>query len=1012
MTRTILALCCALGAANLLAQCPTGTTVQVTNNSGTNMQGSLAFALNCLNTVPTLTTVTFNIPGSPIIQPNSLPNITKNGAIIDGLSQNGVIVDGSSPAGAPVNCFVVTAPNVTILGLTIRNFTSASGGNAILVNGNNPIIQNNTLISNRTGITTGTTVSTFSITDNTIGASGTGNISNGIFIQAATTGVVFMNEIAHNGASGINILSGTVRIRENSIYCNSTAGITRPAPPALPVINQANTSIIRGTAPANALVEVFVHSTAGCAGAPCQGKTFVGTATALATGIWTLPTPGGVPAGSMVTATSTIGSNNTSAFSTCQAVTDCSTFTASTNHTNVSCPGGSNGSATASPTGSTLSYLWNTTATTQTISNLAAGTYTVTVTNQITGCTASATAVVTQPAPLGVSFTKTNVSCFGGNNGSVTASGSGGTPGYTYVWSTGTTGPTISNRPAGTYTVTMTDANNCPIVQSTTITQPSSAVSASISKTNVSCFGGNNGSATASASGGTPGYTFVWSNGTNGPTASGLSAGTYTVTATDANGCTAAQTTTITQPPLLTANANATNATCFGGSNGTASASGSGGVTPYTIAWSTGGTGPLITGLSAGTYTATVTDGNGCTATAAATVGQPAALQIAIVASEVSCFGGNDGSATATGSGGATPYTFVWSTGTSGPTANNLSAGTYTVTMTDANTCTGSATASIAQPPGISIVISKTNVTCFGGNNGSATATATGGTPGYNFVWSTGTTGPTAINLSAGTYTVTVTDALDCTTAQATTITQPTQVGVSISKTNVPCFGGNNGSTTATANGGTPGYTYVWSNGTNGPTASGLSAGTYTATASDANGCTAIQMTTITQPPPLAASASSTGVSCFGGSNGSASASGSGGVTPYTIVWSNSATGPMAVNLPAGTYTATITDGNGCSATTTATVSSPPPLGVTASKTDESANNAKDGTATAVPSGGTPGYNYAWSNGSNSFTISNLPPGAYTVTVRDSRGCSTVATVVVNAFACAGFSAGTAGTNA
>ncbi|MEQ1747028.1 MAG: hypothetical protein ABMA02_16485, partial [Saprospiraceae bacterium] len=224
MTRTILALCCALGTANLLAQCPTGTTVQVTNNLGTNTPGSLTFALNCLNTVPSITTVTFNIPGSPIIQPNSLPNIGKNGALIDGFSQNGVIIDGSSPAGAPANCFVVTAPNVTIVGLTIRNFTSASGGNAILVNGNNPVIQNNTLISNRTGVNTGTTVSSFSITANTIGASGTGNISNGIFIQAATTGVVFSNEIAHNGASGINILSGTVRITENSIYCNTTAG--------------------------------------------------------------------------------------------------------------------------------------------------------------------------------------------------------------------------------------------------------------------------------------------------------------------------------------------------------------------------------------------------------------------------------------------------------------------------------------------------------------------------------------------------------------------------------------------------------------------------------------------------------------------------------------------------------------------------------------------------------------------------------------------------------------------
>lgn len=941
MTRTLFlaTLCWLIGQTPLLAQCPAGNTVQVINNAGNNSNGSLTWALNCLNSVPSLTTVTFNIPGSTVIQPNTLPNIGKTGALIDGNSQSGIIIDGASPAGAPANCFVITAPNVTVRGLTIRNFTNASGGNAILANANNPVIQDNTLISNRTGITTGSPVSAFTITNNTIGASGTGNITNGVAIQGSpASGVISFNEIAHNGASGINIIGGTVRMTENSVYCNATAGITRPTPPALPVITQATTQQIRGTAPANAVVEIFVHSTAGCAGAPCQGKTFVGSATALASGIWTLPNPGGVPPGSVVTATSTIGGNNTSAFATCQTVTDCSTFSASINQTNISCPGGSNGSATALPSGSTLTYLWSNNAITQTISNLPTGVYTVTVTNQTNGCTDSESATITQPAPLGVSFSTNNVLCFGGNTGSATASGSGGTPGYNFVWSSGATGATANNLPAGTYTVTMTDANNCPTIQSTTISQPT-VLGVSISKTNVSCFGGNNGSATATGNGGTPGYTFAWSNGANGPAATGLSAGTYTVTISDNNGCTATLTTSITQPPVLSANVGTTNATCFGSSNGTATATGSGGVTPYGISWSNGASGPLLTGLPAGTYTATVTDGNSCTASQTGTVGQPPALQISLVVSAVSCFGGNDGSVVATGSGGAPGaggYTFAWSTGSNGPTINNLAAGNYTVTMTDSNACTETEIAGVLQPSAMGVGISKTNVSCFGGNTGSATATGSGGTPGYTFVWSNGANGPTANNLTADTYTVTMTDAV---------------------------------------------------------------------------GCTGTQTTTVTQPAPLAASASATGVSCSGGSDGTASATGSGGTTPYTIAWSNGGNGPLITGLSAGVYTATVTDGNGCTTEASATVGSPPPLAVVVSATDETASNANDGTASATPSGGTPGYNYTWNNGANTASISNLPPGAYTVTVRDSRGCSRVASVVVNAFACAGLAAGVTGQN-
>ncbi|MBK9335835.1 MAG: gliding motility-associated C-terminal domain-containing protein [Lewinellaceae bacterium] len=840
-TKTILlaALCCLFVPATLHAQCPTsGNTVQVINNSGNNVNGSLSWAIGCLNTVPSLTTVTFNIPGSTVIQPSSMPNVGKTGALIDGNSQSGIIIDGASPAGAPTNCFVLTAANCTVQGLTIRNFTSPSGGNAIQVIGNNPTIQNNTLIANRIGVTTSTTVFSFNITNNTIGESGAGNTVGGVSIQGSpSAGVISFNEIAHNGGAGISIIGGTVRIQENSLYCNTTSGIARPTPPALPVITQATTQQIRGTATANALVEVFIHSTAGCAGVPCQGRTLVGTATALASGIWTLPVPGGVPAGSIVTATSTISGNNTSAFSTCANVVDCSAFVAGINQTNVTCPGGNNGTAMALPTGSTLTYSWSTGGNTQNISNLAAGTYTVTVTNNATGCTDSESATITQPGPLSLSFSNTNVSCFGGNNGTANASANGGTPGYNFVWSTGFTGPALNNLAAGTYTVTVSDANGCTTAQATTITQPP-VLSVAISKLNATCFGGNNGTATATGNGGTPGYNFSWSNGAAGPVATNLVAGAYTVTVSDANGCTATQTTTITQPPPLGAGATATDVTCFGGANGTASATGSGGVTPYTIAWSNGATGPIATNLAAGTYTATVTDANACTAEASATVDSPPPLDVSVSATDETANNANDGTAAATPSGGTPGYLYTWSNGGNSASISNLPPGAYTVTVRDANNCTAVATAVVNAfaCAGFSAGVTDNHVTCNGLADGSATAGPGGGTSPYAYLWNTGATAQTISNLAPGNYTVTVTDASNCTTIGFAAISQPAALALNVSATDAG-MGLSNGTATAAPSGGTPGYLYAWSTGGATAQIGGLAPGVYTVVVHDANGC-------------------------------------------------------------------------------------------------------------------------------------------------------------------------------
>ncbi len=359
-----------------------------------------------------------------------------------------------------------------------------------------------------------------------------------------------------------------------------------------------------------------------------------------------------------------------------------------------------------------------------------------------------------------------------------------------------------------------------------------------VGTTNATCFGGSNGSATATGNGGTPGYTFAWSSGANGPIATGLPAGTYTVTVSDNNGCTATQTTSISQPSPLTASANATGVTCSGDSDGTASASGNGGTTPYTIAWSNGGNGPLITGLSAGVYTATVTDGNGCTSEASATVGSPPLLNVSVGATDETANNANDGTASATPSGGTPGYNYTWSNGANTASISNLPPGAYTVTVRDSRGCSrvASVVVNAFACAGLAAGVTGQNATCNGLANGSVTSNPIGGTGPYTYLWSTGATSKTVGNLVSGTYTVTVTDALNCTTIGATTIGQPPVLALGISATDAT-GGQTNGTATASPTGGTPGYQYAWSNGSITAQISGLAPGTYTVVVRDANGC-------------------------------------------------------------------------------------------------------------------------------------------------------------------------------
>jgi len=448
-------------------------------------------------------------------------------------------------------------------------------------------------------------------------------------------------------------------------------------------------------------------------------------------------------------------------------------------------------------------------------------------------------------------------------------------------------------------------------------------------QTNVSCNGGNNGAATVGGTGGN-GLTYSWAPaGGNTATATGLSAGTYTCTISNICGNTGSVVVTITQPAVVSATSTSTNVNCNGNGNGSATVTPSGGTGPYTYAWSpSGGTAATATGLVVGSYTCLITDANSCTTTQSVTITEPTVLVASANGqTDVSCNGGSNGSATVAVSGGTPTYTYAWlPSGGNAASASGLAVGSYTCTATDANGCTSTQSFSITQPTALVATSMQTDLTCNGGSNGDAMVMVTGGTASYSYSWSpSGGNASSASNLTAGTYTCLVTDANGCTLTQTFNLTQPSPITATTGQANVTCNGGSNGSGFVTASGGAGSYTYSWSpTGGNAALASGLTAGTYSCLITDANSCTYTQTFNITEPAVVAATviAANNPTSC-GGSDGSIDITVSGGTSPYAFVWSNSGSTEDLSGLPAGSYSVTVTDINGCLTTANASLNDP-----------------------------------------------------------------------------------------
>ncbi len=629
----------------------------------------------------------------------------------------------------------------------------------------------------------------------------------------------------------------------------------------------------------------------------------------------------------------------------------------------------------------------------------------------VTGATPGNVGFIAQfPAQVCTSnITHINPTC-GKNNGSATIAPTFCAAPYTYLWTpSGQTTATATNLAAGLYTVQVGTNSSCVTVTDTVTLKPTTGGTEAITGVNVKCFGGTDGSATVTMTGGTAPFTYTWSPAPTGGqgtvTATGLTAGTYTCTVPDNGGCTTTQTIVITQPTVLTAPNTQTNVICNGGANGSATVTPSGGTVNYTYSWSpapASGTASTVSGLTIGTYTCAVTDANACTVNSVVTITQPVPVTATATSNPALC-GTTNGSATANPANGVGAYTYSWNPGGQiTQTATSLGGGAYTCTITDANGCTVTANTTVNTTGGATVVLgTPTNVTCFGLCNGSLPVTATGGTAPLTYSWTPapggGQASPTATALCAGTYTCTVTDSKGCTSSVNGPVTQPTALVVNTIPTNVSCFGKSDGGITSTVSGATGPYTYTWN-----PnpaawvnTATAAPSGTYTLTVNDANSCTQTSVAVITQPALLTVNAAGIAVTCNAKCDGQLICIPAGGTSTYTYAWNTGCTGASCNNVCTGTYTATITDAHGCVATDTALVTQPPPIVLTMFSKPSICNKA-DGSDSVSVNGGTPGYTFVWKPaGSTGTANNNILAGTYTVFVKDNKGCPDSSTNVV-----------------
>jgi gliding motility-associated-like protein len=598
--------------------------------------------------------------------------------------------------------------------------------------------------------------------------------------------------------------------------------------------------------------------------------------------------------------------------------------------------------------------------------------------------------VVNVGNPLEVNVVPGDVQCGGIPTGRAQAIVSGGQPPFRYQWSTGATTEIIRNLSGGDYFVTVTDANGCQTIGLGNVKEPIPV------KANLQTFDlCDNARAKISPVGGTLPHTVLWSNNGVGYSLAGWNPGTHFVLVIDAKGCkdSVSFKVGLNNNPNITVSS--VNIGC-GATTGSATVSvPSLTAQPVTYRWSNGATTPSVTGLAVGAYTVTITDGAGCTTVRTVNIRTVSPINFTVNSTPSQC-NANTGTVSVTGvTGGTGNYTYRWSNNTIGPSIGGLAAGSYNVTVSDDGGCSTTKTVVVAPARVIEFSLNNNTPSACGGATGTSTVTnPVGGIAPYTYRWSTGATGATVTGLAPGFYSVTVVDAGGCEGKQSFTIDAVSDMVVRANITNSSCTGAT-GALTATVTNGRAPYTYRWNTNATTATITGLAAGNYTVTVTDANNCTQTATFRVLGMGNFNITTSKNDAAC-GQSNGSASVTGvTGGTGPYTFLWSNGTTTATILNIAGGTYTVTITDAAGCNGMATVVVRSVGNFNITTDIAKSDCTNPTGSIRITNVTGGTAPYTYLWSTGATTAAITNVPAGAYSVTVTDARGCSSVLSNIV-----------------
>lgn len=607
----------------------------------------------------------------------------------------------------------------------------------------------------------------------------------------------------------------------------------------------------------------------------------------------------------------------------------------STLETPVNCNGGSDGEIDLNVSGGTglgtYSFEWiNTTpvivGSTEDLSGLTADTYTCEVEDQ-NGCISFISQEVTEPLiPLTLIYSKVDVLCKGNNTGSIDLTVTGGTPDYSYAWTSGPSTQDINNLLAGDYGITITDLNGCIYTEVITILEPNAPLLVTSIITDVNCFGESNGEIDLTPTGGTGAYSFIWANSLFNLSVQtedivGFPADEYRFEVIDENGCVFIDTVEIMEPPILSTTITGVDILCFEGNNGSVDLTVNGGVPIYVYSWNNSAITEDLSTLTAGYYEVTVTDLHGCTITDSITLYQPLdSLTHSFIVTDVLCKDGTNGEIDLTVNGGTLPYDYAWSNGDSLSTILNLTAGMHTFIVTDYNGCILTDSIEVSEPDAVTLNEVITPVTCYGLSDGIIDISPIGGVGPYGFTWFNSNFALSAqtedlVDFPADIYQLEILDSNNCFYEMFLEIVQPDELEIDYTYNIVSCYLGSDGNINVDITGGNPGYTTVWSNGALTEDLTNVPAAIYDLLVTDTKGCMDSITVDISQPTQVEMTFEITNISCIDESDGIAFVYPIGGNQGYSYLWSNGEMSSVNTGLSNQYYSVTITDVLGCTGT-------------------------------------------------------------------------------------------------